>query len=259
MTKKVMSWVAAVLAGLLSTSPSLAQSSAVDLIIELGVGGRIQPEYEGSEDYEVTPLPIINLGYLNIPGLLEIGSISPQGGGLSFGPSFNYISARDFDGDTQLNGLDDVDATYEAGLRVSYEWQHAEVWGATRYAFGGADGFVGDLGANAIARPNERLELKIGPVATLASSSYAETYFGVSERQSALTGVEAFDPEGGFKSVGIQAGVRYEFKPDWFLRADAGYSKLVGDFASSPIVKAGDDDQLWFGLGLSRRFAIDLF
>ena len=129
------------------------QQTGADVIIELGIGGIIQPEYEGSDDYEVSPWPIIGFGYLAIPGLFAIGSPEAQIGGFAIGPSFNYTSDRDFNDDPDLFGLDDVDAAFEAGLRASYEWTNAEVWAEARYAFGGADGVVGEFGVNAVARP----------------------------------------------------------------------------------------------------------
>lgn len=241
--------------------PELATQTEVDLIIELGLGGRIQPEYEGSDGYEVAAFPIIGLGYLNIPGLFAIGSTDPQVGGLSFGPSFNYVSNREFGSDSELAGLNEVDGTFEAGLRASFEWTNAQIWGEARYAFGGVDGFVAEFGVDAVARPTELLELKLGPFATLASADYMRGYFGVTDQESANTGfrVSSYTPDGGFKSVGLRAVAKYEFKPTWYLNADASYSKLVGDAGDSPIVLAGDDDQFTFGLGLSKKFTLNLF
>ncbi len=235
--------------------------SDVDLIIELGFGGTIQPEYEGSADYEVSPWPVIGFGYLVIPGFFVIGSPEAEAGGFAIGPSFSYTSDRDFDDDPDLSGLADVDDTYEAGLRASYEWTNAEVWGEARYAFGGADGVVGEFGLNAVARPTPELELKLGPFATAASADYMGTYFGVSAQESSDTGfrVDAFDPEGGIKSVGIKGFARYQFRPTWFLNARASYSKLVGNAADSPIVEFGSEDQFTFGLSISKRFSLDLF
>ena len=88
-----------------------------------------------------------------------------------------------------------------------------------------------------------------------------DSYFGVSVQESANTGfrVDAFDPGGGFKSLGIRGTARYQFRPTWFLNAKASYSKLVSDAADSPIVEAGDEDQFTFGLGISKRFSFDLF
>lgn len=235
--------------------------SGTDLIIELGVGGRLQPEYEGASDYEVSPFPIISLGYLNIPGVLELGSTSPQGGGLHIGPSFDYIGERDASDHDALEGLDDVDATYAAGVKLGYEWEYAEVYGAVRYAFGGADGVMGEVGANLIARPTAELQLKAGPVVSFASEDYMDTYFGVSAAESVSTGgrLGAYDPDGGFKSAGVAASARYEFRTDWFLNADASWTSMIGDAKDSPIVEAGDQDQYTFGLGISKRFNLDLF
>lgn len=247
---------------IVSSASAQEETSAeeIDLIIELGFGGRVQPSYEGSEDYELSPFPVIGVGYLSVPGLFTIGSVSPESGGLSFGPSFNYTSDRDFDDDPELVGLNGVDATFEAGIRASYEWSHAEVWGEARYAFGGVEGFVGEAGINAIARPASNLELKAGPFATFASDDYVDGYFGVTPSEALATGnrVSAYDPGGGFKSVGVKATARYEFRYNWFINADASYAKLIGDVADSPIVLSGDNDQFSFGLGISRRFSLDL-
>jgi outer membrane protein len=242
-------------------SSGLDLAPETDVIIELGLGGVVQPEYEGSEDYEVSPWPVIGFGYLAIPGLFTIGNPEAQVGGFAVGPSFNYTSDRDFNDDSDLFGLDEVDAAFEVGLRASYEWTNAEVWGEARYAFGGADGVVAEFGVNAVARPSPELELRLGPFATAASAEYMNSYFGVSAQESANTGfrVDAFDTDGGFKSVGIRGLARYEFQPTWFLNVKASYSKLVGGAADSPIVKFGNEDQFTFALGISKRFSLDLF
>lgn len=242
-----------------AAAPAASSGSGTDLVIELGIGGLVSPRYEGADDYEVSPVPIISLGYLNLPGLFEIGSLDPQVGGFSIGPSFGYVQERDED---DLDGLDDVDATYEGGLRIGYEWTYAEIYGEARYAFGGADGFIGEAGANLIARPTADLELKAGPVISFASDNYMDAYFGVSGAESAASGgvFDAYDPDGGLKTAGVAVAARYEFRPDWFLNADASYNRLVGDAENSPVVEeAGSKDQVTFGLGLSKRFSLDLF
>lgn len=241
-----------------------APEESVDLVIELGAGGRVAPSFEGSDDYLVSPFPIISVEYLNIPGVFTTGG-GPRGG-LSFGPSFGYSGERseeEFDG---LTGLDPVDATYELGLRVGYETLYSstlssDVYGAVRYAFGGADGFVGEVGADLIYQPTPVLELKAGPLATFASNDYMDSYFSVSPEESVRSGLRfaPHDADGGFESVGGQVGARYEFRPDLFLTADAEYRRLVGDAADSPIVDLGDENQYSFSLGLSKRFSLDLF
>lgn len=243
----------------------IAIANNADLIIELGVGAKIQPRYEGADEYIVSPFPIISLDYLNIPGLLEIGG-SDRVGGLSIGPSFRFIDERDPDDDPDLFGTRSLDRTYEVGLRVGYEIAldpvyGIELYGEGRYAFGEAEGFVGGLGIDAIARPTNRLELKLGPRTSFASSDYMDTYFSVTSAESLLSGgrLDAFEADAGFKTVGLLASARYEFRPNWFLNTEFGYDRLIGDAGDSPIVDAGSEDQFFAGFGLSRRFSFDLF
>ncbi|KQT64409.1 MULTISPECIES: MipA/OmpV family protein [unclassified Aureimonas] len=235
-----------------------APSDSVSMVIELGIGGLVAPKYEGSDNYEVSPYPIISLDYLSIPGLFTVGSPTPNtAGGFSIGPSFGYTGEREEP--TELRGLFDVDATYEAGVKVGYEWTYAEIYGEARYAFGGAEGLVGSVGANLIARPTPELELKAGPLATFASEDYMDTYFGVTSFEAARSGgrFSAYDADGGFKTVGAAATARYEFRPEWFLNAKGSYETFVGDAEDSPIVKAGSEDQFTFGVGISKRFSIN--
>ncbi|GGD96664.1 hypothetical protein GCM10011390_14320 [Aureimonas endophytica] len=249
------------LAADLGEAPAPEKPAGTDIVIELGLGGKLVPEYEGAKDYEVVPYPIVSLDYLSIPGLITFGSIDPQRGGFSIGPSFGYTGKRDSNDYADLSGLRDVDPTYEAGLKLSYEWDFAEIYGEARYAFGGADGFVGDLGANLVARPTQELQFKLGPTLTFASSDYMETYFGVSAAESIATGgrLAAYEPDGGFKTAGVAASARYEFRPTWFLNAEASWNRFIGDAQDSPIVKTGSEDQYTVGLGLSKRFSLDLF
>jgi outer membrane protein len=239
------------------TTPGVAPGT--DLIIELGVGGRVSPSFEGSSEYEVTPFPIIRPRYFNIPGLGEFGG--RDGTGFSISPSFGYTGERKGEDFDEVIGLRDVSATYEAGLKAAYGWTHAEIYGEARYAFGGAHGLVGEIGANAIARPSARLEVKAGPFVSFAGDDYMDTYFSVTPAESLNTGgrLSAYEADGGIKSAGINASVRYEFKPDWFVNAEASYSRLVSDAKDSPIVRAGSENQFTVGLGVSRRFTLDLF
>lgn len=230
-----------------------------DLIIELGIGGRLSPAFEGSGDYELTPFPIIRPRYVNIPGLGSFGG--RDGTGFSISPVFGYTGERKGKDYDEVIGLNDVDATFDAGLRAAYGWQFAEVYGEARYAFGGAHGLIGEVGANAILRPTPAWEIKVGPFTSFAGDDYMDTYFSVTPAESLNTGgrLAAYEADGGIKSAGVNASVRYEFRQDWFVNAEASYARMVSDAGDSPITQAGDRDQFTVGLGISRRFTLDLF
>jgi outer membrane scaffolding protein for murein synthesis (MipA/OmpV family) len=241
------------------------RTDGVDLVIELGVGGEVQPRYPGARDLLFSPYPIVSMSYLRLPGLFEFGG-GPKTA-FSIGPSFRIIGERDPADEPGLAGTRKLDATYEAGIKAGYEFNFdpiygAEVIGEVRGAFGEASGVVGTVGADMIARPMPLLELRLGPRANLASSDYMGTYFSVSPGESVDSGgrLDAYDAGGGLYSVGLKASARYEFKPTWFLNANAGYERFVGDAKDSPIVSTvGDANQFTVGLGISKQFSLDLF
>lgn len=237
-----------------------------DLIIELGAGISAQPAYEGAQDYIVSGYPIVSLQYLSIPGLFDIGSREEKYGGFSLAPAFRYVDSRNASKYPELYGTLPLDETYELGLRAGYEFAltdvyGVEVYGTAMYAFGEVDAFVGDAGIDFIARPSEQWTMKLGPRTSFASQEYMDTYFSISVPESVQSGgrLGVFEADGGFKTVGVAGSARYEFRPNWFLNADAAYERLVGDAADSPIAEVGSKDQFFVGLGLSRKFSIDLF
>ncbi len=245
---------------------AVAVANNADLIIELGVGISTQPAYEGSDDYQVSGYPIVGLQYLSIPGLFDIGSPEEKRGGLRLSPSFRFVDKRNADEYPELDGTLPLDRSYQLGLRAGYEFPiydtlNVEIYGEGRYAFNEGEGFVGGAGFDLISRPTEQWEFKLGPRTTFADSNYMSTYFSVRPIESigSRGRLAAFDADGGFKSVGVAASARYEFRPDWFLNANAAYERMVGDAADSPIVKVGSENQFFAGIGLSKRFSIDLF
>jgi outer membrane protein len=231
-----------------------------DLIIELGAGAEVRPAYPGSKDYEVWPTGFFDLHYLYLPGFGEVHSKRANIYGWSFGPSFNWQSKRKTSDYPELYGLNDVDATFELGAKVGYTFDWIRPWVAARYGFGGHEGVVGETGLDFIFRPSPVFLWTIGPRASFANSDYMETYFGVTPAESRRSGtLAAYAPDGGFKGVGAELTARYEFAPNWAVRGEFMYEKLIGDAADSPITKIGSSDQFTAKLGLTYIFQLKLF
>jgi len=252
------------LAAALLAGPALADDAApvapdnrIDLVFEIGAGAGVQPAYEGSDTYIVSPQPIVSLGLIDIPGVVSFGG--GPASGFAVKPSFKIRGERSEDDDARLEGLPEIDAAYEVGAEVSYRLDGLRPYLALRRGFGGHEGFVGAVGLEGIVEPAERVTLSAGPRATFADDEYMDTYFGISPEAAAASavGLAPFDPDAGLKSVGIGAELRYEFAKDWFLNMDAAYDHLVGDAARSPIVE--EAGQFSAGAGLSRRFSLDLY
>jgi outer membrane protein len=231
-----------------------------DIVLEIGGGGGMKPAYEGSKDYAFSPMVVVALHYLRLPsfGVVKDGSVKTEG--LSIGPSFRYLSERVSADHAELRGLNDVDASFELGGKVSYTFGMFRPWVAVRYGFGGHDGIVGETGVDLIMRPMTAVEVTLGPRASFANSEYMRAYFGVTPLESVRSGLAAYNPGSGIKSAGAEFGARYEFTPQWAVLGTLTYERLIGDAADSPIVKrGGEENQLTAKIGISYKFGLKLF
>ena len=122
-----------------------APARVYDVVVEIGAGGAMRPAYEGAKDYKFNPTGFFTLHYLRLPG---IGDVKKEGTGegFSIGPSFRYVYKRDSADHPELRGLNDVDATFELGGRVAYQWSMFRPWLAVRYGLGGHSGVVAETG-----------------------------------------------------------------------------------------------------------------
>jgi len=229
-----------------------------DIILEVGAGGAMRPAYEGAKGYEFNPTGFFTLHYLRLPG---IGDVKKERAdeGLSIGPSFRYVYKRDSERHPELRGLGDIDAAFELGGRIAYQWGLFRPWLAMRYGFGGHSGIVAETGLELRFRPTAMTEFAIGPRASFASGEYMRTYFGVTPAEAARSGFGAYTPGAGIKGAGLEVSGRYEFTDRWALVGSAQYERLIGDAAASPVVRVGNENQITARLGLSYRFGLKLF
>jgi len=216
------------------------------------------PAYEGAKGYEFNPTGFLTLHYLWLPGFGNVKS-DRTSDGFSIGPSFRYLHKRDSNDHPELRGLNNVDATFELGGRIGYQWNMLRSWLAVRYGLGGHNGIVAETGIDLRFRPSAVTEFTIGPRASFANSEYMRTYFGVTPAESTQSGLSAYNPSGGIKGTGLEVTGRYEFTPEWSLVSSAVYEKLIGRAADSPVVRIGNENQITAKLGLSYKLGLKLF
>jgi len=228
---------------------SLATFGDISPQFTLRAGVAAEPEYFGSEGYRVGP----DLGFSNFR--LRLGQ--PDAAGFGIAGSFRYIPGRSSDDFGELAGLEDVDPAIELGFGLRYVSPSVEAFADLRYGVTGHESLVGEVGADAVFRPNERVTLRLGPRLFMASDEYADTYFGVSAAESLASGGDfaAFDAEGGALSAGVELGVTYEINDDWGIDSAVTYNQFLGSAADSPIVQQGSEDSLSVRVGVTRNIS----
>lgn len=239
-------------------APVFSTQSSAPVIFTLRGGVGTAPEYFGSDDYTLVPDIGFSARYLRF-GRFEFGDPDPWAidNGFGFYPSFGLVGARDADDFDDLDGLDDIDAAIEVGLGARYNTQNFRAFGEVRRGFGGHEGTVGELGADFIASPTDRLRLTAGPRFTWGNAEYTDTYFGIDADEAARSAnFDAYEAEDGLVSSGVEFGMRYVIDDNWAVEGAITYDRFRGDAEDSPIVRDGSDDQWGARIGVTRVFRI---
>lgn len=261
-------------AALALTGPAIAQGSDNEgWSVTLGAGGLYAPTYEGDDETRLSLLPSIEVAYgddffASVQNGVGYRFINTQT--LKAGPIGRIVFSRDEDGqqvfaiggdDTgDLQGLGDVDASFEVGGFVEYDFGFLTLKAEARQAVSGHQGWVADLGASWSGRSTlsgRPILWSAGPRARLVSDDYSEAYFGVTPSQSGASGLPTYASGGGLHSYGLGAALVAPLSRDRrsALVFVAGFDQLTGDAGDSPLVQLrGSEEQASIGLFFVRRF-----
>ena len=239
----------------LFASPAVAQERYFNFAVRGGLD--VAPSYPGASTYETSPDLGLTFGALKW-GRLDsgngIGGVPENG--LTANVAFRVLGDRNSIDNPELAGLTHIDAAVELGLGLTYQETNWAAYGALRKGLTGHSGVTGDLGANLIFRPSDRLTLTAGPKISFGDGEFASTYFGVTAAEAGASNFAAYNASGGALGAGFSVGARYELNENWAVDGALGYEKLIGDAGDSPITAAGDDDQWTLRIGLSREFTL---
>jgi len=244
------------------SAPAAAQDGERPLILSVGAGGQILPQYPGAEDYKLSPLfmgfarregdPIpfrtaddgIGFGLLGDDSFIDVG------------PLVQFQSKRD---EEDVGApVSDIDFTVEVGAFANFNiGENFRLRFEGQKGLGGHEALTGTVAADFAVRGGVDTLFTIGPRVRFNDDDYADAYFGVTPAAAAASGLTAYDPEGGLRSIGAMAGVTHQLSRSIGVYAYAGYDRLVGDAADSPIVRQlGSENQFSAGLALFFSFNV---
>jgi outer membrane protein len=235
------------------------ESGGAEKRTRIFLGPQIQPAWPGAKKMAFRPYADISRAPEGTPFEFEAPDESAglsivRARGFEFGPTVGFIgkrSAADIGADlpkvgfsAEAGGFAQVELTPSIRLRLE-----------GRKGLTGHKGWVGEASADYIARRGDDWLFSIGPRVTFGDGRYHRAWFGVAPDVAARTGLTPFSPGGGVQSVGVTAGLLYQFDARWGVAAFAGYQRLVGDAAASPVTRAfGTRSQPSAGIALSHSF-----
>lgn len=241
----------------LHVTPNTAEPASSDPSWTATIGGglAVLPDYEGSEDYEFLPLPLIDLTwndrlFLNVRRGIGVYAIKSEQ--LQLGASVGFGRGRDEDDSDQLEGLGDVDPAARAHIFGSYSVGRFNVFADLSRDVGGSDGAQIELGGgfrHALAR---KVMVSGSLSATWADENYMDAFFGVSQLQSQRSGLTSFDAEAGLKRTDLQFSTTWLAGDSWFYSANLGLGVLLDDARYSPVTQ--DEIQGFLGLAVGYKY-----
>lgn len=240
---------------------------AIDLLpqdvtnVGLGLGPSISPHYQGDDEYNISVIPAISLRYRD---LIEVNNNEVRvialnrlfnedagkvaGGNLRIGPTVSIDFGRKEKKSSDLTGMGNVGTGLELGAFVAYTEGRMRLRARAKHDVAGGHGgglLRLDVGYTFIQA--EPVALGINFASNWATGKYMRSFFGVTSTQSAASGLPVFTPGSGFKDVGMEISANYIFSRKWVVVATAGYKRLLGDAADSPLVRLrGSSNQLTF-------------
>jgi outer membrane protein len=225
-----------------------------------GLGFGIVPDYEGSSDYTVVPLPFLSMRFANNMSILWVANkaradLVPSPNWMA-GPLVEYIRSRADVDNNKVDRLKNVDAALMLGGFVGYRIDRFSfTLEAMQDVANGNEGTLVRLKGSYHMPIDEEWSALFIVYTTWADSDYMDAYFGIDSADSARSGLHKYDADSGMKDVGFVVPVTYTPWEHWSFMGAVGYKRLVGDAEDSPVVdKAGDANQFLAGAFIIYKF-----
>ena len=246
--------------------------------VTVGIGAGYAPSYEGSDDYVLFPAPIAqgSIGGIDFgargPGLYaDLIADGNSDSNVKFlaGPLFRVRLDRNSkikDPVVRALGKEDVAIEVGATAGVSFSkvlnpFDTLSISSDIQWDVAGAHkGRLITPGVSYSTPLSEAIFTSLSFSATHVDGNYADTYFSIDALGSAVSGLPAYDADGGWKSYGASLLGGVDLSGDardggWGMFGLASYSRLTGDAKRSPVTSIrGDADQWFLAAGVSYTF-----
>ncbi len=252
----------ALVLGLTAPLVALAQSVLPDLSL-VGAAVRTRPAYDGSDSQRSELIPVLR--YFGktwftrtTQGMLEGGARVELSPALYLGAQIAYEGGRIASESDFLSryNVPDIDPGASFGLHVEWDRNLGPV-PITLLARGrqNADADRGaqvDLRLTAGVYGDKGFLVAVFAQGTWANAKSAQSFYGITQQQSAATGLPAFDAGSGPLSTSFGLLWSADLSREWMLVGGLDYKHLHGSAARSPLAERSSN--YYASVGLAYRF-----
>jgi outer membrane scaffolding protein for murein synthesis (MipA/OmpV family) len=212
----------------------------------LGLGGDVQPVYDGARAYRGSGGPVIDIRFRDVAFLSTgegLGYNLLRGDHYQAGVGLTYdLGRRESDDLTNLHGMGNISPAPVAKLYGSVVLSRKFpliLRVSARQFIGGAQGAVGDAGVYVpLPGSSKRFVMFAGPSITAGTRHYLQTLYGVSEQQSLASGHPEYDiTHTGTSHAGVGFSATKFLGKHVLINLDTAISQIRGAPAFSPVVE----------------------
>jgi len=229
--------------------------------LSIGVGPVIQPDYFGSDDYELQADPQFYIRVRNFVFFDDDGADIALFGfsGFRLGPSIRLAGDRDEDENSALTGLGRIGPTVELGGFVSTTFlnRYSVKFKVRKGVATGHRGVIVDAFGTALLFKYGSFSTSVSAQASWIGNQYADAFFSVTPEQSLNSGLNQFDARSGFRNIGGSLNGYINLGKSWSLNPYISYDYIVGDIHNTPIIdQFGSRNQVRAGFHVIRQFSL---
>lgn len=239
--------------------------------LTVGVGAVYGPSYDGSDDYVVSPIPLVQ-------GRVWGVRLNPRAGGVALdvipdaddarvGFALGPVVTASFNRNRQIKdpvvrAAGKLDMALEVGASAGVSFYKvlngydALTFGADvkRDVAGAYDGFTVSPSVSYVTPVSKAVLVTLSAGARHVDDKYARYYYGVTPGQSAASGLPVYGAKGGWDSVNAGALVGWDLSGDlrdggFALFALGNYSRMLNDGKDTPYTAIRGTADQWMAAG----------
>ena len=204
----------------------------------LGTGVAATPRFQGSDEYKVQPLPLIDVKYGRFFAKVGdgIGVNVIETSTFTAGVSVNWMQG--YDDDDVPEGIHGVDTALGGRLFGSARFKGVVATLAATQAITEKErGLLINAGLAYPISVTERLKITPSLGTSWANGKYMNSYFGVDSSEAAASGLAQYEPTSGFKDISFRVNASYRVTGSISAAGSIGLTHLLGKAGDSPLVK----------------------
>lgn len=245
--------------------------------VTIGVGGVYGPSYDGSDDYVLSPFPLIQGKLAGIeltprPGGIALDLV-PDGDDPKIGFSFGPVATVSFNRKRQIKdpvvkAAGKLDTAVELGVnggvtvyKVLHQYDSLTVSSDVKWDVAGAHkGMIVNPGISYFTPLSRAAIVTLSVSARHVDDDYADYYYSVTPAQAAASGLPQYRAKGGWDSANVSLLAGYDLSGNALdgglaVFALGNYGRMLNDGKDTPYTSLrGDADQWTVGAGIGYTF-----